>query len=129
MTRPDRCSESGNCPSATLLDDGRWLIVGMQITDAAARELGGSPSYDEGAVLVPGEVIEDAVAGPLRARITELEAADRDAERVLTERIVARLLRIAEAQTDEDEHIQAFRAGLLAAAGEAKAERLFEPEP
>lgn len=53
------------------------------------------------------------------------DAANR-AEKALTERIVARLLRIAMAVGDTN---PAFRDGLLLAAGEAKNERLFEPDP
>ena len=53
---------------------------------------------------------------------------DDNPEVALTRRIVARILRIAEAQTDPHAEVQAFRRGLLIAAGEAKVEHLFEPD-
>lgn len=40
---------------------GRWLVVGEQITDAAARELGGNPDDSEGAVIVPGALMDAAL--------------------------------------------------------------------
>lgn len=68
------CGSAASCPSATRLDDGTWLVVGHAIDDETARRLGGNPDVDETAVTVPGDVIDQAVSAPLRARIAELEA-------------------------------------------------------
>jgi hypothetical protein len=74
--------------------------------------------------------LEDIYAALLEARAARDEALKRiaTAEQELTDRIVERIMRIADAQKPRRRSNRAFHAGLVVAAGEAKVEHLFEPD-
>jgi hypothetical protein len=100
------------------------------VTPERLAEITSAAAEYNGTLLVrkrPNSAI--AHRGELLAHVREL-TAERDAaafgaEEALTKRIVARLLRIANAIGDVNPQM---RDGLLLAAGEAKVERLHEPD-
>lgn len=67
------CGSATNCPFIADLGD-EYLVIGATITPEHAAVHGGNVGGGETAVIVPKRVIDDAVAGPLLARIVELEA-------------------------------------------------------
>ena len=93
---------------------------------AIQRHAGWQLEYEFGIVIRDRKRLLARIAG-LEAERDDLHAAVNLAETELTERIVARILQIADAQKDPSPGVQAFRRGLLIAAGEANIERLFEP--
>lgn len=102
-------------------DEGRrpgYLVIGTLDNDVHAAAHGARVGEGEQAVWVPAEHIDALI----RDRAVAAEAA-------LTDRIVNRILRIANAQDKRERRRRAgraFHAGLLLAAGEAKVERLFK---
>lgn len=67
------CTSSSGCPSVADLGD-EYLVIGATTMPEHAAVHGGNVGDGETAVAVPKPVIDDAVAGPLKARIAELEA-------------------------------------------------------
>lgn len=66
------CPNNATCPFIADAGDGNYLVIGATATPEHAAQHGGNVGDGETAVLVPKDVIDDVVAGPLHARIAEL---------------------------------------------------------